>query len=276
MKPIKWITTSLAALLLLLIASPLMGQLGKVHGTALEGEETLPTYSVRLRSNGGELRRSMTDAKGKYEFALLPPGDYEIEIEESGVLYRQPFTLGPGETRPLPIDIAICMAFDAEGNRIYRNKGAEIIESPIPIFTVDPIQPQVVGRIDLGHMPGRGLDAAIPSFQGVYQKDVGDPLNINGSRADATAIYVDNVKVRGDYQVPNASIAQIALMNHGVPAEFGDMTGGVIVITTYNPGMKPTTGARLSKAERKSIRARQKSSPKGADAPVEAIRYAHS
>jgi hypothetical protein len=117
-------------------------------------------------------------------------------------------------------------------------------------------------------MAERGLQAAIPMFQGVYQKDAGDPLNINGSRSDATAIYVDNVKVRGDYQVSQASVSQMALMNHGVPAEFGDMTGGVIVITTYNPGMKASTGQRLSKAERKDIRARQKRVPKGALSPT--------
>jgi hypothetical protein len=109
MKLTRWITTGMAAFTLLL-ASPVKGQIGKVHGTALEGQETLPGYSIRLRANGAEIRRSMTTPQGKYEFALLAPGDYEVEIEENAVFYRQRFTLGPNETRPLTIDIATATA----------------------------------------------------------------------------------------------------------------------------------------------------------------------
>lgn len=276
MKSMKWITTSMAALLLLLIASPLMGQLGKVHGTATEDGEALPGYSVRLRAFGAEVRRGMTDLQGKYEFALLQAGSYEVEVEENGVLYRQAFVVAPGETRPLPIDISKAMAFDAEGNRIYRNTGTRITESLTPLFTVDPVTPQVVTGDDLRRMPDRGLQAAIPSFHKISQRDAGDPLNVAGSRSEATAIYVDNVKVRGDYQVPQAAISQIALMNSGMPAEFGDATGGVILITTHNPGMKPYVGSPLSKAERKSIRARQKATPKGAGLPTDAPAHALS
>ena len=231
MKSMKWITTSMAALLLLLIASPLMGQLGKVHGTATEDGEALPGYSVRLRAFGAEVRRGMTDLQGKYEFALLQAGSYEVEVEENGVLYRQAFVVAPGETRPLPIDISKAMAFDAEGNRIYRNTGTRITESLTPLFTVDPVTPQVVTGDDLRRMPDRGLQAAI---------------------------------------------SQIALMNSGMPAEFGDATGGVILITTHNPGMKPYVGSPLSKAERKSIRARQKATPKGAGLPTDAPAHALS
>jgi hypothetical protein len=279
MKLTRLIMTSLAALVLLLLAGPLSAQIGKVHGAAIEGGESLPNYSIRLRANGAELRRSMTDANGKYEFALLPPGKYEVEVVEDSVSYRQPFELGPNETRPLDIDIASAVAYNANGERIVKLGTSTITTNryaTVPIFTVDPIQPQVVGIDDLNHLPGRGLDAAIPMFQGVYQRDAGDPLNINGSRSEATAIYVDNVKVRGDYQVPQSSISQIAVMNHGLPAEYGDATGGVIVISTYNPGMKSSSGLPISKAERKALRARQKSIPKGADIPAATDYLAHS
>jgi hypothetical protein len=275
MKSLHWITTSMAALLLL-VTSPLMGQLGKVHGTATEGSETLPGYSVRLRSSGAEIRRGMTDTQGKYEFALLPAGSYEVEIEENEVFYRRAFTVAPGETCPLKIDIETATAYDKEGNRIYRSTGTQITGEVTPLFTVDPIQPQVVTGEELSHRPDRGLEAALPSFSKITQRDAGDPLNIGGARSEGTAIYVDNVKVRGDFQVPQSAISQIALMNSGIPAEFGDATGGVILITTHNPGMKPYTGYRLSKAERKSIRARQKGSPKDAGLPTAGPSIAHS
>lgn len=278
MKSTRLIMTSLAALALLLLAGPLSAQIGKVHGTALEGTETLPNYNIRLRANGAELRRGMTDANGRYEFALLPPGKYEVEVVEDTMSYRQAFELGPNETRPMDIDISSAIAYNSKGERVFKLATSTITTSryTVPIFTVDPIQPQVVGIDDLNHLPGRGLDAAIPMFQGVYQRDAGDPLNINGSRSEATAIYVDNVKVRGDHQVPQSSISQIAVMNHGLPAEFGDATGGVIVISTYNPGMKSSAGAPLTKAERKALRARQKSTPKGADIPAATDYLAHS
>lgn len=57
-------------------------------------------------------------------------------------------------------------------------------------------------------------------------------IQFYGSRADATQVIIDGVKVIGDYHIPNSTIKQISVYDMGIPVQYGDVTGGVIEITT--------------------------------------------
>ena len=63
-------------------------------------------------------------------------------------------------------------------------------------------------------------------------KDDGQDINIRGSRSDATQYYVDGIKMIGGFSVPKAAIKEIKVISGGVPAMFGDATGGIVLITT--------------------------------------------
>ncbi|MBL4741113.1 MAG: TonB-dependent receptor plug domain-containing protein, partial [Sneathiella sp.] len=68
---------------------------------------------------------------------------------------------------------------------------------------------------------------------GVYSKDDGTTdLNVRGSRSSGTDVYIDGIKVRGSQNLPKSSIEQVSVITGGIPAQFGDVTGGVINITT--------------------------------------------
>ena len=70
----------------------------------------------------------------------------------------------------------------------------------------------------------------------------GDAVNVRGSRSDATEYYVDGIKVRGSMGVPTSGIEQITVITGGVPAQYGDATGGIISITTKGPSSKTFGG----------------------------------
>ena len=70
---------------------------------------------------------------------------------------------------------------------------------------------------------------------GVYQADEGGALNVKGSRAEATDYYIDGIKVRGSSSLPASAIEQLTVVTGGVPARYGDATGGIINITTRGP-----------------------------------------
>src|SRR5258705_12792153 len=63
-------------------------------------------------------------------------------------------------------------------------------------------------------------------------KDDGQDINIRGSRSDATQYYVDGIKMIGGFRSPKAAIKEIKVISGGVPAMFGDATGGIVLITT--------------------------------------------
>ena len=66
----------------------------------------------------------------------------------------------------------------------------------------------------------------------MVQKEEGGELFVRGSRSDATQYVIDGVKTKGNFRIPKNAIKEITVITGGVPAMFGDATGGVIIITT--------------------------------------------
>ena len=87
-------------------------------------------------------------------------------------------------------------------------------------------------------LPTRSVASVASTTAGIYQKDEGDAVNMRGSRENATSYYVDGIKVRGAIGVPTSGIEQITVVTGGLPAQYGDATGGIISVTTKGPSNK--------------------------------------
>ncbi len=74
-------------------------------------------------------------------------------------------------------------------------------------------------------------------------------INIRGSRSDATSYYVDGIKVRGGVGLPQKGTEQITVITGGVPAQYGDATGGIISVTTRGPSKDFAGGIELATSE---------------------------
>lgn len=57
-------------------------------------------------------------------------------------------------------------------------------------------------------------------------------VSIRGAREENTFYFIDGIKVRGSTNLPKAAIEEVQVMTGGIPASYGDVTGGVIAITT--------------------------------------------
>ncbi len=78
--------------------------------------------------------------------------------------------------------------------------------------------------------PGALIASTTP---GVYQQDEGQPVYFRGARAGSVVYFVDGVKTRdGSLGVPSTAIGSLTVYTGGVPAAYGDLIGGAVIVET--------------------------------------------
>jgi TonB-dependent Receptor Plug Domain len=260
-------STLAAALLAILMVCSLSGwgQSAEIQGTVKDGAVAMPGQSVQLWKDGNFTGRGyLTDDEGKFEFSRLEAGSYSIKLTVSGQTIVQNITVETDELQPMVIQIAV--SNEGEDGPETRHKGLVIRDSK-EIFTVDPKITWTMDRKEIEEFGGgRDIKALAALAPGMVQKDAGDPLNFKGGRSDANATYMDGMKLRGTDQMPLGAIEQITVVTGGLPAEYGDVMGAVIVVTTRNPGIHMGhIGKPLTKTEKQMQKQlRKKGSSEGA------------
>jgi outer membrane receptor protein involved in Fe transport len=71
------------------------------------------------------------------------------------------------------------------------------------------------------------------NFAGVTPAANGEGLYFRGSRTENMVSFIDGIKVSGAVpRVPPSAISSVSVYTGGLPARYGDVTGGVVVIET--------------------------------------------
>ena len=216
---------SLFAFCAISYAQPQGGSIkGKVFDELNEG---FPFVNVALYQNGNIRGGATTDFDGAFKISNIAAGTYDLEIKFIGYqTYRlEGLIVKGGKLLPLK---AINLK---EATELL--KEVEVVSYKVPLIDKDGgASGGTVTREDLARMPGRSA-ASIASTVGGVQSDAnGNITSVRGSRDDATYYYIDGIKVRGSTNLPKSAIEEVSVMTGGVPANFGDATGGIISITT--------------------------------------------
>ena len=193
--------------------------------------ETIPFANIVIKDGGTTVSGGMTDFDGKYKISQIPVGKYSVEVSYMGysTIKIQGMQISGGKIMMQNFK----MSSDAVTLGVV-----EVIEYKVKL--IDPDQTSSGGTVtsdDIAKMPGRSAEAVVATVGGVYSED-GTIGSVRGARKDATVYYVDGVKVRGSNSVPQSAIAQISVLTGGLSANYGDVTGGVISITTKGPPSK--------------------------------------
>jgi hypothetical protein len=116
-----------------------------------------------------------------------------------------------------------------------------------------PIRIDQVENIPVSKGDIIGLITAVTP--GVLATDDGKDLYVRGSRSGSTQYIVDGNKILGSPEVPGMGIAGIEVLTGGVPAEYGDCTGGIVIITTkeYKWEMRRKEMERRARKEREEL-----------------------
>lgn len=212
-----------------LAASHIYSQSGTLKGKITDKRtgESVPFANVSILSNGSIITGGMSDIDGGYTIKPIPAGKYSIKssyvgfspLQYNDVLIRadkitfQDFTLSESSELLPTVEI-----------KKYR----------VPLIDKEGGSSTTVTAEDIAKMPGRSATAVAATVGGVFSQD-GSIGSIRGARSEGTEYYIDGVKVRGSASLPKAAQGEVNVITGGVPAKYGDVSGGIISITTRGP-----------------------------------------
>ena len=192
-----------------------------------ESKQPLPFVNVVVEMNGNIVTGAASDFDGEFTIKPIPPGKYDVKASFTG--YQ------PVEVKGVVVKAEIITFQNINMTTTAIDiKEFEVISYVVPLIDKDNTSiSTTITREDIDKMPGRDATAVAVQVGGVFSKDDGSgDLNIRGGRSDANYYFIDGIKVRGSSKLPKAAIEQVTVITGGLPAQYGDVTGGVISVTT--------------------------------------------
>lgn len=198
---------------------------GEIKGKVIEKETNEPLIgaSVWVEVNG-TLNGTSTDIDGKFTIKPLNPGSYTVYVSYVGKnKYAQAMEVKPNQ-------ISYCADIFIEDSSL---KPFEIVEYVEPLINPEETSVITVGYKQIEKNPNlRNIKALTGSITSDFQNINGEAY-VRGGRADATIYFVDGVKCRdGNIDIPGVAIGSLTVYTGGVPAKYGDVTSGVVIIET--------------------------------------------
>jgi hypothetical protein len=215
----------------LLLTSAAMAQQGEIRGKITDSSNgTLLPFATVVYTENGTTKGVVSDMNGEYKIKPLSPGRYDLVISYVG--YNS-YSLNGVQVSAEKITYA-----DAA---LSNNNSLP----PVEVFWEPPlIDPGVTAVMDIIETEEieqsleRSVTGLVANSAGVYQKDEGGSLNVRGTRESSTLYVVDGIKMTGPFSLPKGAIAEISVLTGGIPAMYGDASGGVVLITTKSYRMK--------------------------------------
>ncbi|MBL7915882.1 MAG: carboxypeptidase regulatory-like domain-containing protein [Bacteroidia bacterium] len=220
------------ALILVLLSFSSHAQFGEIRGlvTDVDSKEPLQFATVTYVQNG-TTKGVTTDENGQYKIKPLAAGKYDLTISYVGYT---PYKLS---------GVAVSVEKVTYADVTMKASGFIL---PGPTITWEPpmIDPGVTAVMDvitaeeIDQAIERDVVSMVANTAGVYQREEGGSINVRGTRENATLYVVDGIKMTGGFTIPKGAIQEISVLSGGIPAQFGDATGGVVIITTKSYRMK--------------------------------------
>jgi hypothetical protein len=226
---------------LLLLTGTLAHSQTALAGKVTDGETGEPIIfgSVALYRNGVLTTGTETDIDGNFSFSNIDPGTYDVEASYVGYQPQRVTGVRVLAGRANKLDVQL-----ASGGGVVLDQ-VEVIEYRVPLIEQDNTTSGGTLTSDqIKNLPTRNIGALAATTAGLSQSDEGDAITVRGSRSNATDYYVDGMRVQGSL-VPESEIDQLQVITGGMEAQYGDVTGGIISITTKGPSSKFSGGVEV-------------------------------
>ena len=220
----------LLILFIALVATLELSAQATLRGTVTDeakGETLIGTY-VTVKS-GGKATTVVTDLDGNYNINL-EPGKYQVEATYLGYAKSQinDVLVKAGQANVLDIKLS-------NDDKVLNTVVISIYKVPL-IEQDKTTSGGVLTSEQIRTSPLRDINSLAANTAGLSAIDGGN-VTIKGSRSDATAYILDGIRVRGALP-PSLEIEQLQVITGGIEAQYGDVTGGIISVTSKGPASK--------------------------------------
>lgn len=213
--------------------------LGTIKGSVIDQDtkEPVPLTKVVIKQNGAVKGGAKTDFDGKFQINSVSPGSYEVEIRNEGEGYQ------PQVITDVIVSADKITFMDNQGigkaKDVQEIQEVKVIAYKVPLIDKNGgASGATVTREDIARLPVRSAAGVAGTVGGVNTNEGSGDISVRGSRSDATYFYIDGIKVRGSANLPKSAIEEVTVITGGLPANYGDATGGIISVTTRGPSAK--------------------------------------
>lgn len=222
----------------------MFAQQGALQGKVIDKKtkEAIPFANIILVNKGTQVGGTTSDFNGNYQIKPIPPGKYDLKASYVGykTVLIKGINIASDQIRFYNIEMT---------STTETLKTVEVIDYKVPLISKDQTSSGAsVTAEEVARMPRRNASAVATTVGGVFSAD-GERGSVRGARTNATAMYIDGIRVIGNASVPQSAIEQVDVVLGGTPAQYGDATSGVINVTTKGPSRQFGAGLELESSE---------------------------
>jgi len=212
--------------LLLAGSVALEAQNGAIKGQ-VKNDDHLPVFgaTIKLLQGGSLVGGAVTDEEGKYTIKPLNAGDYEIFVSSTETQTKHVTGVRVSGEKTTYVDVAVSTnTLDIVDVIAYKAATIEKTYMNIKEINAEDFAHMAIPRGDVGQ--------AVLAVTSEAVEDSNGDTHFRGSRGEASAYYVDGVRSPGITGVAALSVENVSVITGGIPAQYGDMTSGVVIVTT--------------------------------------------
>jgi hypothetical protein len=199
-----------------------------VRGTLTNQNTSEPIAFAQIYANcnGNTYCYALTDEDGNFNLDNLPNGTCTLRFfyELTDFYYKDTIHI------------------DSQSSLVYFIKEKlNVVPTPIdpPYLHIQirfrPAENPVLGPTEIEQSVNKfQLEDLLLGMSSQLTNPAENQLSFHGTENNDYLQFIDGVKCRGLYQFPAASMKSVTLMTNFIPAKYGDITGGVILIETMS------------------------------------------
>ena len=216
--------------------------------TSLEGKvvddtgEPVILGDVALYQNDRLVTGTQTDFDGYFAISNLDPGTYDVQASYIGMQTTRinGVIVNANQANRLA---EVVLSTGVLLNEVV------VVDYKVPLIEQDATSTGgIVTAEKIRNLPVKNINSIAAQTAGIANQDGGDDINIRGARSNQTNFYIDGIRVNGKLP-PQTEIEQLQVLTGGIPAKYGDVTGGIISITTKGPSDSYTGYIELETSE---------------------------
>jgi hypothetical protein len=194
--------------------------------------------NVSLLKNGVIISGSDTDLDGNYIISA-DPGTYDLEVSYVGYSTQRIEGVLLPAGKVIEQDIQMSQGVIADEIVITGYK--------VPLIELDNTTTgNTVTAEQIRVLPSKNLNLIAATSAGASSID-GGAINFRGSRTNGTVYYIDGI--RTNTRIPQSEVEQMQVITGGIEAKYGDVTGGIISLTSKGPSSSYSGGLEVETSE---------------------------